>query len=143
MASLTMAWVVAPSSAHRILKLLKASLSTFLGTVQTRLEIVSTEIEEERERLEEILLYAIGFTFCLCMGIFILSGFVVAWFWDTPGRLYVIAALGIIYIVAALGIFGFLKHKLKHKPRLFATTLAELTKDRHAVESKISSDATL
>ena len=34
-------------------ELLKASLSTFLGTVQTRLEIVSTEIEEERERLEE------------------------------------------------------------------------------------------
>jgi uncharacterized membrane protein YqjE len=121
--------------------LLKAALSTAVGALYTRLEIVSTEIEEERERLEEIVLVAIALAFCLCMGILLLSFLVAAYFWDTPARLYVLGGLGLFYLLGAAGFWVVLKIKIKNKPPLFATTMAELAKDRQALQSELTNNS--
>ncbi|MEK7362046.1 MAG: phage holin family protein, partial [Pseudomonadota bacterium] len=42
---------------------------SLLGAAQTRLEILATDLEEERARLEQLLLYALAAAFCLAMGI--------------------------------------------------------------------------
>lgn len=122
-------------------RLLKAGLLTAVGTIYTRLEIVSTEIEEERERLEEIVLLAIAGIFCFCMGVLVLSLLVAAIFWETEARLYVIGGMGILYLLVAGALGGILKSRIKHKPPMFAATLAELAKDRHALQDELRTNS--
>ena len=56
---------------------------SLLGAARTRLEILATEIEEERVRLEQMLLFALGAVFCLAMGI-VLSTFFIVVLLSTP-----------------------------------------------------------
>jgi uncharacterized membrane protein YqjE len=121
--------------------MLKGALSVTIGMLHTRLEIVSTEIEEERERLEEIVLFAVGLAFCLCMGMLMLSLLIAAIFWDTPARLYVIGSMSFFYFIGAGGLWASVQTKIKNKPPLFKTTLAELAKDRRALQSELTGNS--
>lgn len=115
----------------------KALLLTFVTSLYTRLEIATTEIEEERERIEEIVLIGVACVFCLCMGMLLASVFVVALFWNTEARNYVVAAVTLFYFACG-GIFLLtLRNKVRNKPRLFATTLSELAKDRDSLRGKL------
>ncbi len=125
-----------PASSPSLVESIKALLLTFVDSLHTRIEIASTEIEEERERLEEILLLGVACVFCICMGVLLASLFVVAYFWDTLWRNQVVAFVTLFYLVCG-GIFVcIIRSKLRHKPRLFATTLSELAKDRDRLQSK-------
>lgn len=110
-----------------------ASLQQFVATalevLQTRAEIVATEFEEERERLRELVVFGSVALFCLGFGFFFLTLFVVVLFWDSY-RIYAVGGFALLYV--GLGIFSAvsLRQRLKTRPRLFATTLAELAKDR-------------
>lgn len=112
-----------------LLASVRALLGTLLGIVQTRLEILVTEIEEERLRLTKMLFYGLLTLFFLGMAILLLTTLLVAAFWDSH-RLMAITAVAIIYLGMAL-LCGFcLRQQAKQKPRLFASSLAELGKDR-------------
>src|SRR5574337_66744 len=72
-------------------------LATFVGLIHTRLDLISTELEEERERLKEIvLLGAISF-FCLSLGIVLLTLFFVVIFLDTYA-FYVLGGFVLLYL---------------------------------------------
>lgn len=102
---------------------------TLLGAAQTRLEILVTEIEEERVRLEQMLLVGLGAVFCLGMGIVLSVAYVVVLFWDTH-RLASIGLLAAAFLVASV-VFGLvLRAKAKSRPKPFAITRGELAKDR-------------
>lgn len=115
----------------------KALLHTFVSSLYTRFEIATTEIEEERERLEEIFLIGVACVFCLCMGILLASLFVIVYFWDTPFRDYVAAGVTLLYLIAGAIFALILRGKIHGKPRLFATTLDELAKDRDSLRSRV------
>jgi uncharacterized membrane protein YqjE len=100
-----------------------------IGAAQTRLEILATEIEEERVRLEHMLLVALGAAFCLAMGIALCVGYIVLFFWDT----HRLAAVGLLAagFLAAGAVFGLiLRAKAQSRPKPFAVTRGELAKDR-------------
>jgi len=118
-----------------LLSSVRTLLGTLLGIVQTRLEILVTEIEEERLRLTKMLLYGLLALFFLGMSILLLTTLLVAAFWDSH-RLMAIAAVAAIYLGMAL-ICGFcLRRQARHKPRLFSASLAELGKDRAELASR-------
>lgn len=114
---------------------LKALVLTFVSSLYTRFEIVATEIEEERERLEEMLLIGIAAVFALSVGVLLVSLFIVAVFWDTSYRLLVLGLVTLAYLGTGVGLGLLLRHKVRNKPRLFATTLAELAKDRDTLRA--------
>ncbi len=100
-----------------------------LGATQTRLEILATEIEEERVRLEQMLLIALAAAFCLGMGIVLCVALVVVYYWD----MHRLAAVGILAagFIAAGALLGWILHKkAKTRPKPFAITRGELAKDR-------------
>ena len=102
---------------------------SLLGAAQTRLEILATEIEEERVRLEQQLLFALSAAFCLVMGIVLCVALVVLFYWDTHRLAAVgILAAGFLGTGALLG--WILRDKVKTRPKPFAITRGELTKDR-------------
>jgi uncharacterized membrane protein YqjE len=111
---------------------LQRLLTTVLDIVHTRVAIVSTEYEEERERIRELVVFGLGAMFFVSLGVVLFTLFVVMLFWETY-RLYVMGGFAVLYL--GLGVVAgiALRHRLKSRPRLFATTLAELSKDRDQV----------
>lgn len=114
---------------------LQRMLATLLEVVQTRVQIVATEYEEEGERLRELVVFGILTLFFVGFGLMFLTLFVVVLFWDTH-RLYVLGGFALLYLGLA-GVTGLiLRRRLKSRPRLFATTLSELAKDRDRLTSR-------
>lgn len=108
--------------------------STLVAVVQTRLELLSTEVKEEQLRLLQLLLGASLALFFFALGIIMLTLFVVVLFWDTH-RVPVTILFAVLYL--AIGaIFGLVAlSKAREKSRLFSASLAELSKDRQQLAS--------
>lgn len=117
-----------------ILDSIKSYGATVVSILKTRLEILSTELQEEKERLKGYLILGVIAMFCALMGIIFLSLFVVVLFWDT-NRVLAVAAVTVAYFIAAAACGLSLKNKVKSHPKLFAATIAELVKDhRHLTQ---------
>jgi len=111
-----------------LLASLQRLLATMLDIVQTRVAIVATEFEEERVRIRELVVFGFVALFFFNLGIMLLTLFVVMLFWEAH-RLYVMGGFALLYLGVGVVAGLFLRHRLKSRPRLFATTLAELAKD--------------
>jgi len=108
--------------------------ATFVAILQNRLELLSTDIAEERARLGSILLLALVALFCLGVGVLLLTLLVVVLFWDTH-RLAALSALTLLFLAAGAWIGLLASHRLRNKPRLFEASIAELAKDREQLGS--------
>lgn len=99
-----------------------------LALVRTRLEILGTEIEEERIRFARLALAVAAIAFCLQMAVLLGVMFMVVYFWET----HRLATLGIFAAsFLAAGVIGMLvlKRRLARRPKMFASSLAEFVKD--------------
>lgn len=116
------------ASLHRLAHSVLASLST-------RLEILSTELGEERLNLTTLALVALTVLFCLQVGLTFAILFLVLVVAPEHRPL----AVGIAALVMLLGAGGgalWLRAWLKSRPPLFATTVAELRKDRERLKRR-------
>lgn len=113
---------------------LKALSASVIGIVHTRLELLSTDVAEEREHLTAFLLWMLLALFCLGVGVVLLAILIVVIFWDSH-RLLALGGLTGGFLAAAAGMGWFALYRLRTKPRLFASTLAELAKDRQQLGS--------
>jgi uncharacterized membrane protein YqjE len=116
------------------------SLSNFAGTLiaiaHTRLQLLTTELQEEVRQVGAILLWAFIAAFAAMMGLFLGALAVIFVFWDThriAASLAMIALFIVIAIVAAL----ILAKKLRSKPPMLDDTLAELAKDRDNLKARM------
>ncbi|MEO6697306.1 MAG: phage holin family protein [Gammaproteobacteria bacterium] len=125
----------APGRTTGLLSALQRLLATFTEILHTRIEILSTELQEEGERLRQVVMYGLVSLFFLGLGLLLATAFIVAAFWETH-RLYVLAGFTVFYLgisaIAALMV----RHKIKARPRLFSATLSELGKDRERLTSR-------
>ena len=60
----------------------KRLASTLTTIVSTRLELLANELQEERLRLTQMLLFILFSLFCFGMGLLLLTVFIVVLFWD-------------------------------------------------------------
>src|SRR3990167_4454935 len=104
-------------------------LSTVTSIASTRLELLANEVQEERLRLTQMLLFALFALFCFGVGILLLTTFIVVLFWDDH-RLAVLGALSAFFFALGALMAMLLRSKAQAKSRLFSTSLAELTEDR-------------
>ena len=112
-----------------LLHSIKHLAQTLLGAAQTRLEILATEIEEERARLEQMLLIALGAAFCVVMGVVLCIALIVIYYWDTH-RLAAVGILAAVFLGAGVVLGLILRGQAKSRPKPFAITRSELAKDR-------------
>lgn len=110
-------------------------LATAVGIAQTRLELLSTELQEEVHRVAEIMLWATVALLSAGVGLFLLALLVIFVFWDTHRVLASIAVTGVFFLIAATAGLV-LRAKVRSKPPLLDATLAELKKDRASLLSK-------
>jgi uncharacterized membrane protein YqjE len=108
---------------------IRTMASTLLAIVQTRAELLSTELEEERIRLTSMLVWGFVMLFCAGLGvIFVTLLFVVA-LWDDH-RLLAVGIPAAAFLLAAFASWRVVATKAQAKPKLFSASLAELAKDR-------------
>lgn len=108
---------------------LKGLAASLIAIAHTRLDLLSTDLEEERERLLSVLLMLFVALFCLGVGVVLLAILIVVAVWESH-RLLALVGLTALFLAGGAAAFGCARHKLRTKPKLFAASLAELSKDR-------------
>ena len=104
----------------------------------TRLQLATTELEEERLRIAELLLYATAALFFLGLGLILAALLVLLVFWDGP-RTLVLALEAVVFLALGAGLGAVWRRKARSKPKLLATTIDELVRDRAALRPGESS----
>lgn len=101
---------------------------TSIALLRTRLEILLTEIEEERIRFTGLVLVIAGVVFCLQMAVLLFVALAVVILWESH-RLLTLGLLAAGFLVFGIALFLWVRHELRTRPRMFAATLRELVKD--------------
>jgi uncharacterized membrane protein YqjE len=111
----------------------KRMLATLIAIVHTRLELFTTEIEEEIQRAASVLLWALVALFFGSLTVLMVAVTVLIIFWDDNRILAACLVTGTFLVLT--GIFALLaRARLRAKPRFMAASIEELKRDRESLE---------
>ena len=120
---------------HRgLLGSLRSLLVHGLELLQTRIQLLATELEQERARFLSLLVYGAAAFFLLAAGIASLAVFLTVLFWDDR-RLLTLALLTAVFLTSGITACCLAWRAAHARSRLFAASLAELDQDRAELES--------
>jgi uncharacterized membrane protein YqjE len=119
-----------------LLQSLRGYLATWVDLLRTRLDLFSTELQEEKERAQQLLVLAATALLCLTFGALLVTFFVVAVFWETNYRLAVLGGLALLYLAAGTIAAMITRRRIRARPKLFSATLGELAKDYRHLSSQ-------
>lgn len=110
-------------------------LATALAIAHNRLELITTEIEEELYRVAEILVWAFLAIFFGGLTVLMAAFLVVLLWWDEHRLLAASLTVLVFLAVTAAAVFLTL-HKARARPKLLHATIEELKRDRDALEGR-------
>lgn len=119
-------------SQENLLSSIKGLASTGASIAQTRLELLSVDVQIARTKFISLLVMIIGALFFLFFGLVMLALFIVIYSWETDRML----ALGLLtgaFISIGLILVALITQALRTMPRLFEASITELAKDREAL----------
>ncbi len=125
-----------PGNGEGLLASLTTLAATLVAIAHTRLDLLSSDLEEEREHLLSLLVLSLSALFFLGIGVLLATLLVVVAFWDTY-RLPVLAVLTGMFLAAGITAWRIVLHKARTKPKLFAASMSELLKDRQQLVSRL------
>ncbi len=110
--------------------------ATLVGIAYTRLELLTTELQEEVQRAAHLLLWAAVALLAGMLALFLGALTVIFYFWETHRLL---ASLLITALFAGLAVLavGMLVAKLRAKPPILEATLTELARDREQLRGGV------
>lgn len=110
-----------------------ASLRIFAHTsvaiAQTRLELLANEIEEEKLRVGQLLVFGGIALFCVAVGVVFFAIFITVLLWDSH-RLLVLGVFAALFLGAGVVAILLFRGYASAASKLFSASLAELGKDR-------------
>jgi uncharacterized membrane protein YqjE len=112
-----------------LLTSLKQLVATLVAVVQTRLELLASEVQAEKLRLTQLLLLCISALFFLACAVLLLTVLVVVALWDTH-RLLAIGGFAALYLGMGVGFALAARARASAGTQLFVASLAEFEKDR-------------
>jgi len=112
-----------------LLKSIANLLATAIGIAHTRLELLSTEVQQEVHRAAALLVWMLIALLAAGMGLFMAALVIIFLFWDTHRLMASIAVTAGFALIAATAALV-LRAKVRGRPRLLDATLTELAKDR-------------
>jgi uncharacterized membrane protein YqjE len=101
---------------------------SLVATLQTRVELLTTEISEDIERGVRILMWAFVAALCAVLAALVAGIAVIVHFWDTH-RMAATVGVAIVFAVAALAAAVLARSGIVAKPRLLDATRSELQRD--------------
>lgn len=109
--------------------------STLAAMIQTRLELVSVELEEELVRFSSYFVYSLVALYCAAVAVTLGIVLVIVLYWDDH-RFAVLATLIVVFAAASAAIAEWLRQQFLNKPRLLEHSLAEMKKDVETIHSR-------
>lgn len=114
---------------------LKNLVSTGASIAQTRLELISTDVQIARAKFLSLLVMVILTLFFLFFGLIMLALLIVTYSWETD-RILALSLLTSSFLVIGIILALVVLRSLKTMPRLFEATITELAKDRQELAKR-------
>ncbi len=102
--------------------------ATIVAIARTRLELLTTELQQEINRVAEIMVWTLIALLAAGIGLFLLALVIIFLFWDTHRMLASVAVTSAFFAIAVIAALV-LRAKLHNRPPLLEGTLAELATD--------------
>ena len=116
-------------SQENLLSSLKNLFSTGASIAQTRLELISTDVQMARSKFISLLVMIVFALFFLFFGLVMLALLIVIYSWETD-RILALTLLTAGFLSVGIILAVVILQSLKTMPKLFEATIAELQKDR-------------
>jgi uncharacterized membrane protein YqjE len=123
-----------PSKETGLFASLRQLLGTAVEALQVRLALLSNEIEQEKLRLFDGLLWAGLALLLLGLGALLLCAFIVVLFWDSH-RLLALGTLTLLFLGAGIAVLFMARTRLQSPGGLFNSSVAELGRDRAGLDT--------
>lgn len=114
---------------------LRQLLATTVETAQIRLALLSNEIEQEKLRLFDGLVWAGLALLLLGLGTLLLCGFIVVLFWDGY-RLQALGLLSVLFLGAGAWLMQAARKRLRNPGGPFNSSVQELGRDYAGLDTK-------
>lgn len=113
---------------HGVVRSLRGGVATLLALAQVRLALFATELQEEKERAGQLLLFGAGAVLFLGFGLFFLAAAITVLLWES-NRLLALGVFAAIFLTC--GAFFALTARRHARPATppFAESIAELKRD--------------
>ena len=119
-----------------LLESLTTLAATLVSLAHTRLHLLSADLEEDRHHWLTIFILALVTLFCIGVGVVLVTILLVVAFWETD-RVLVLSILTVCFWLAGITAGLIAKQKAHKKPRIFTSSLSELTKDQQHLTSHL------
>lgn len=108
---------------------LRRVLATLLEMAQVRLDLLGTEVELEKRRVFDGLLWGAVAILALGVGIVLLCGFVILLFWEGY-RLAAVGVMALLFLVGSVLLLRKARQRLRNPTGMFNASIAEAQRDR-------------
>lgn len=122
-------------SQENLLSALKNLVSTGASIAQTRLELISTDVQIARTKFLGLLVMVIFTLFFIFFGLIMLALLIVIYSWETD-RILALSLLTAGFLAVGCILALVVLRSLKTMPKLFEATIAELAKDRQELAKR-------
>jgi uncharacterized membrane protein YqjE len=102
--------------------------ATLIELAHVRLDLVGVELQLEVERATNALLYGFTAVLCAVIALVMLAVTVLIAYWDTH-RLLAACCITGLFALGSASMFLHLRHRVRTRPRLFESTVAEMQRD--------------
>jgi uncharacterized membrane protein YqjE len=116
-------------SQENLLSSLKNLVSTGASIAQTRLELISTDVQIARSKFISLLVMIVFALFFLFFGLVMMALLVVIYSWETD-RILALTLLTSGFLAVGVILAAVILQSLQTMPKLFEATISELQKDR-------------
>lgn len=111
----------------------RGSVATLLALARVRLELLATELQEEKTRIGLIMIYGAGAFLLLGFGIFFLAAFLTVLLWDT-NRLLALGVFAAVFLSSGAIFAAVCARYVRTASKMFAASIAELKRDHERVK---------
>jgi len=122
-------------SQENLLSSLKNLVSTGASIAQTRLELISTDVQIARAKFLSLRVMIIFTLFFLFFGLVMLALLIVIYSWEAD-RIFALSLLTGGFLSVGIILALVVLRSLKTMPKLFEATIAELSKDRQELAKR-------
>jgi len=109
--------------------------ATLMSVAQTRLELLTTELQEEVQRAAGLVVWAFIALLSTMIALFMGGLTIVFVYWETNRVLAAVLVTSAFMLFAIVAV-GFLISKMNSRPRFLDGTLTELAKDSESLRSR-------
>jgi uncharacterized membrane protein YqjE len=116
---------------------LTRAFATIVALAQTRLELLTTELQEEVQRVAGVAIWALVALMAAMIGLLLGGLTVIFVYWETHRVLAAALVTATFFTFAIVAVLLLVK-KINSRPRFLDATLSELARDRDALANRTS-----